>query len=521
MFKNKESLSYLWSFIYRQKQELFLAIFYSILLVVSSIIQIRLLKNLIDYLVDDMLSYFIISLIIYLILIFLNYLIYKKQKKCAVKLSSFMSENIKEDLSDKILFSSYKDILKLQAGDILKTLSNDTNNVCSFVENSMVDLFVQFSTAIFAYTYMMFLCPKLAFATFLFTPIGMKITFYINKKMNNIFPVIMKKEAEGLSNIEQIIYQIPVVKSFMVEKYMKAKVETHYDECFSYDMKLAKWNALMQTACSMTSMIPRTIFFFYAGHLYFNGYMSIGLIISLLELISFVIGPSVYMPFILNNFNRCSASIERIKVISDLYVYDEVEEKSCQSPRIKFDEVSFAYVNGNNVLDKLSFDFNKPGIYVISGKSGVGKSTVLELAAGLYNNYCGNIERNGSIAFVTQDKYMFSENIHDNVRVVRKDASEDEFCRAIKFSGSQNILDIDDVNKLSGGQKQRVSFARAILKDADVLILDEPTAYLDKDNEEIVLSTLSRFKSKKIIIITSHKENILNLADRRVELCGK
>ena len=519
-FRYRIAISFLWQTIKPFKLLYFSASIISSFLVGIGLLQARTVQLLIDNAKGGSLQVILTSLIHFLLLIMVNVTLSFVSSLCVSRLAAKSGYNLKCKISDVLLHAKYGEIIKLQAGDTLQTVNSDTSIVCSFIGSDLIGLFSQFSMALGALVYVICVNPLLALVTFAYTPVGMFFTLSLNKKMNALYPIRADSEGRALSTVEQVLSSIPIIKSFMAEKQIREKVSIEYEAVYQTDMKISKWNALMQTACSSTSMIPRILYLIFAGYMVMNGHLSVGVLLSVFDLLSFIIGPTVYMPFLLNGLNRSTASMNRIAKLLALpqKKLSEVQEH-CSNPSIKLNDISFSYTEGQSIISGLSFEFTGTGIIAISGKSGSGKTTLIDLIAGLYEPFKGNIETKGYISVVSQDTYLFDESIIENVRIAKLDATDDEVKHALALSGADNFAkDCNDFNDLSGGQKQRISLARTILSNAEIWLLDEPTSALDSETEDIILKTIKTFSKEKLILISAHRQSLISLAERRINL---
>lgn len=205
--------------------------------------------------------------------------------------------------------------------------------------------------------------------------------------------------------------------------------------------------------------------------------------------------------------------------------------------KIHFKNVSFNYENGNKALDKCNLEIKKNIITAISGKSGAGKSTLLDLLIGIQEPVSGEIFFNeekltdidltsyrSKIAMVSQDPYLFNASILDNLRWVKKNIEKNILEESLDLANCKKFIDAlpDKINtivgergmKLSGGQRQRISLARALITKPELLILDEPTSSLDKESEELIFDSLKKISKFTTIVLISHDEKIINLADK-------
>lgn len=514
------ALKFIWHIIKPYKKLYISASVIALILVGTGLLQTRITQILIDNASIGNFKIIHISLVLYITLITANAALSYISGICVSRLAAKSGSNLKNKISDKLLHAEYSEIISLQAGDTLKTINTDTSVVCSFIGGDLTGLFSQFAMALGALVYILCINPLLALVTFAYTPIGMFFTLSLNRKMNALYPTRADSEGRALSVVEQVLSSVPVIKSFMAEKQIKEKVAVEYEAVYQVNTDISKWNALMQPACSSTSMVPRIVYLIFAGYLVINGKMTVGVLLSVFDLLTYIIGPTVYMPFILNGLNRSVASMNRISKLESRSQAESRKQKKYKGvPSIKLNNISFHYTQGKPVISNLSFEHAGPGIIALCGKSGSGKTTLFDLVAGLYQPQEGEIELNGTVSVVMQDTYLFKENIFENVRIAKPGASDDEVTHALKLAGINNFAEASgDFTDLSGGQKQRISLARTILSDAQIWLLDEPTSALDIDTEKIILTTIKAMSKDKLIIISAHRQSLIDLAQRRIDL---
>ena len=210
---------------------------------------------------------------------------------------------------------------------------------------------------------------------------------------------------------------------------------------------------------------------------------------------------------------------------------------------INFDHVAFSYENGEQVLSDVSFTAKQGEVTALIGPSGGGKTTVSRLAARFWDNDAGTITVGGMdvsgiepetllslYSIVFQDVTLFNNTVMENIRIGKKDATDEEVIQAAKLAHCDEFIKklskgYDTVigengSELSGGERQRISIARAFLKDAPIILLDEATASLDVDNETFIQESLSRLIKDKTVMIIAHRMRTVANADKIVVLKG-
>lgn len=332
---------------------------------------------------------------------------------------------------------------------------------------------------------------------------------------------------------------IPVIKAFVQDKVSYGKFA---DAVKFYHFSTMQWwrqswfgKALMIAAL----MTPQLVSMPLAFYLYGRGELSIeALLLSLVLPISIL--PQAYtimMSFEL--FQLASNTWVSIRELLDMPVQKrpDPEERAVidRTSGIQFDHISFSYHDGTEVLHDISFE-TKPGeVTALVGPSGGGKSTVAKLLAGFWDPSAGRILLGGEdtrripfdqlaeeISFVSQDNFLFDVSIRDNIRLGKPNATEDEIIAAAKAAHCHEfILALPDGydtkageagGAMSGGERQRITLARAILKPASTIILDEATAYADPENEALIQEAISNLVKGKNLVIIAHRLHTIKQA---------
>jgi ATP-binding cassette, subfamily B, bacterial IrtB/YbtQ len=267
--------------------------------------------------------------------------------------------------------------------------------------------------------------------------------------------------------------------------------------------------------------------------------MSIAAVAALLVIVSRLMEPLSLFLAITTVLDIMNAGFARVKTIMNTPPLEvTAPERKAQSFEIEFDDVEFTYLNQEEaVLKELTFRIPKQAMTAIVGPSGSGKTTVTKLMMRYADPQAGTITIGGvdirrmsqeellsCFAVVFQDVYLFDESIIENIRMAKADAADEEVIEAAKAAYCHEFIErlpqgyetaVGDIGgSLSGGERQRISIARAILKDAPIVILDEPTAALDTESEVAVQKAIDRLVKDKTIIVIAHRLSTIAGADQ-------
>lgn len=366
--------------------------------------------------------------------------------------------------------------------------------------------------------------------------IGMATMMY---KYRGRMAVWLSSYANVADRSTEYVRGIPVIKAFAQDKVSYGKFA---DAVKFYHFSTMKWwkqswfGKALTTAAMMTPQIVSMPLAFY---LYGIGQISIEVLILAL-ILPIIILPQVFalmMSFEL--FQMASNTWVSIQELLEMPIQKRPDAQNRasidNSKGIKFDGVSFSYHNGTEVLHNISFE-TKPGeVTALVGPSGGGKSTIAKLLAGFWDQSSGTISIGGvdtknisfkqlaeEISFVSQDNFLFDVSIRDNIRLGKPNATEEEIIAAAKAAHCHEFIMAlpDGYNTkageagaaMSGGERQRITLARAILKPASTIVLDEATAYADPENEALIQEAISNLVKDKNLIIVAHRLNTIKQA---------
>ena len=343
---------------------------------------------------------------------------------------------------------------------------------------------------------------------------------------------------------QEFLSGINVVKSYGIEASITIDFDTISDMSKEKNINLHKANALFFPLMLLLIGISNLIVIYVGGNQYINGEIKSGVIIEFILYVNILTWPVAVVGWVTSMVQQAEASQARINEF--LEQAPEIQNKNNSTTKIfgkvTFKNVSFTYDDTNiTALKNINFTVVPGETLAILGKTGSGKSTIIELISRLYDSTKGSVllddkpikelnlnDVRSQIGFVPQDPFLFSDTIGNNIKFGKENATEDEIITAAKNAVvHQNIIDFkkgyDTILgergvTLSGGQKQRVSIARAIIKNPSILIFDDCLSAVDTETEEKILSNLDRVSKNKTTFIISHRVSSAKNADKIIVL---
>ncbi len=391
---------------------------------------------------------------------------------------------------------------------------------------------------------------RLGLLTIASTSIGLVAIFWMIKSGVDKMVYYYESSKNMNSNIVEYIAGMEVIKIFnrTTSSYEKYSSSVEDYKKYTLDWYNESWNYMAIYA----SVLPCTILFTLpVGTLfYFQGTLALSTLIFAL-LISISLGsPLLKMVVFFPLIPRLSYQITELE---ETFAGEELQitDKSLKPENygIEFENVRFAY-DKTEVIKDVSFKVAENSVTALVGESGSGKSTLAKLLVHFWDLKDGKISIGGVningisfgdlmdlISYVSQDNFLFNESIMENIRIGKPTASDDEVIAASKLAQCHDFIvkldqgyDTnvgDDGNKLSGGEKQRITIARAILKDAPIIILDEATTFTDSENEDKIQEAINSLVGKKTLIVIAHRlssivesDNIILMDDGKLLMQG-
>lgn len=425
-------------------------------------------------------------------------------------------------------------------GDLISRLSNDLALVKSFFESTLSNLISCSVVCLSALVYLFILNWKLTLLTGVLVPVLTFIAAKISKPIEGYTKKLEEAEGSAAGAIQDSIFGISEVKSFVLEKEMEGKYNKSIDNYVLYSLKIFLVEVMRMYPVGISAhVLPFISTLFLGGYLIIHHEITYGMLIAFIGLSDEVVHPIADVPYMISTLRSSIAAVNRIFEIWDVKPEKEGGKAFTASGEsvIRFDNVTFSYDGKDTLFQDLSFDIKKGETVALVGSSGCGKSTLLKLVTDFYSPNEGNVSifghpvaewdldvMRGHIAEVLQDTYLFPDTIYKNIAYGKPGIDRvqvDEATRAANIydficslPDRYETLTGERGIKLSGGQKQRIAIARALLKDAPILLLDEATSALDTESEYEVQIALEKLMKGRTTLVVAHRLSTIKNADR-------
>jgi ATP-binding cassette subfamily B protein len=460
-----------------------------------------------------------------------------------------MSRHIEFDLKNEV-FRQYENLSQNfykqnRTGDLMNRISEDVGRVRQYMGPAIMYALSTLILFIVTITRMCMLSTELTAYALLPLPLLAYSIFKVSRAINVRSTLYQQNISTMASFTQEMFSGIRVIKAYALENQKENDFTDLSRDSVMKNMSLAKVNALFGPLMILLVGISNLIVVYVGGTMYINGHIAnIGIIAQFILYINLLTWPVASLGWISGMVQEAEASQKRIneflKIEPD--ITNNNPEHTPLLGHIAFNDVTFTYDDTNiTALKNVSFTVKKGETLAILGRTGSGKSTVLSLIARLYDTEKGEItidnenvkdlnlyDLRNSIGFVPQDAFLFSDSIKNNIKFGKEDATDEQVKEAAKKAvvhnnikgftkGYETILGERGIT-LSGGQKQRVSIARAIIKDAPLLLLDDCLSAVDTETEEAILNNLLKFCKDKTTIIVSHRVSSAKNADKIIIL---
>lgn len=433
---------------------------------------------------------------------------------------------------------------KNRTGDLMNRISEDVGKVRMYVGPALmytINMLIMFSVAIYK---MIQIDIKLTLFTLIPFPLLSVSIFVLSRSINKKSTIVQKQLSKLTTFTQEVFSGVNVIKSYAIEGITKGDFIEIAQDNKQKNINLFKVQAFFFPLMILLIGISNIIVLYVGGMQYIGGQITMGVIVEFIMYTNMLTWPVAVVGWVTSTIQEAEASQKRINEFlrQEPEVVNIVEESHPIKGAIAFENVSLTYSDTNiKALHDISFELNSGETLAIIGKTGSGKSSVLNLVSRLHDATTGNVKIDdrpigkynvfslrSHIGFVPQDPFLFSDSIANNIRFGKKDATDEEMIDAAKKAvvhdnissfknGYATVLGERGVT-LSGGQKQRVSIARAIVKNPKIYVFDDCLSAVDTETEERILRNLKTISKNNTSLIVSHRISAAQHADQVIVL---
>ncbi|WP_026583064.1 ABC transporter ATP-binding protein [Bacillus sp. J33] len=427
------------------------------------------------------------------------------------------------------------------AGSILVRIMNDINSLQELFTNGVINLLMDLIMLAGIFIILFTLSPELTLAIMVILPIMFFISTSLRRNIRRSWQTVRLKQSKLNSHLNESIQGIRITQSFTQEKENMAFFDGVNTENFESWRTASQKNALFRPLVELTNALGTAVLIWYGAHLIQNDAITIGVFVSFAFYLGMFWEPISRLGMVYNQLLMGMASSERI--------FEFLDEKPIVSEKsdaidlhdikghIEFENVVFSYDEKRTALNGVSLELEAGQTVALVGHTGSGKTTIANLISRFYDPTGGAVKIDGhnlkdvslsslrhQISVVLQDTFIFSGTIFDNIRFGRPDATDGEVMKAAKAVGAHVFIEKlpngyeteveERGNILSVGERQLLSFARALLADPRILILDEATASIDTETEVKIQAALKTLLKGRTAIIIAHRLSTIRESDK-------
>ena len=450
--------------------------------------------------------------------------------------------DIRFEMYRKINSLSIRYFTQEKAGNLISRMTNDINNIQSGISAAFSNLIKDPLLIVIYLILSLSISWQMTLMSFTVFPITILIVSKIGSSLRRRSQRVQEKLSDILSVINETIYGAKIIRSFRAEKYRNEVFRKENDAHYKLTMKTAITSELASPITEFLTIFAGVIIIWFGGReiLIYNNLKPeefLGFIFILFQLIV----PVKNLSTVSNRIQESSASGQRIFEILDYPIEVKDSVKNLEFTEFKnsitLKDVSFYYDKDKHILKDLNLTIKKSEVLAVVGPSGSGKSTLADLIARFYDVTEGEILFDGInikdikferlrdlIGIVPQETILFNDTVRNNIIFGLENVSDEELREAARNANALEFIEqleygFDSIVgerglKLSGGQKQRIAIARALLRNPQILILDEATSSLDTESEKLVQNAIDNLMANRTSVVIAHRLSTIKNADK-------
>lgn len=543
--KNNTNLPNLIKFIYKRVTGDWLMLILGFLaLIITALIDFKIpqiTKNIIDDVIPNkdmalLMQYVLLLIIFAASLSLLNFI----STYVISKVSQKAITSLKEELFQHTIYLDSAYFEDSKTGDLMERFGSDVRNLQDLISANTLARLSDILTFTIVYIFMLRTDAKLTLMITVTLPLIFFVNRFFNKKIKSAYRKVRSSSSKLNNTLLQSLSTISLVKNSCAEDFELEQFSDASNENTEMTIEAIKLQAIYSPLIEFINYIGLAIVLWYGSYLVIGESITVGILISYISYLKMLQSPIKSFSSMINRFQQALVSYERIQ---DLMLVSPTIKNSEQpvhvanmNNSIVFDDVSFSYTQGGEVLNSINFEIPRGKMTALVGSSGSGKTSITKLITRLYDVSSGNIYFDGTsikdidlsdlrnmVAIVTQNVELIDGSIKENILYGNSNSSIEELEQAIDKAALRPLIDALEQGydtqigerglKLSGGERQRIAIARAFLKGASILILDEATASLDNESELHIQESLNKLMVGRTSLVIAHRLSTIHNAD--------
>lgn len=472
--------------------------------------------------------------------------------RVSARINVVVQNEIQADIFNKVISTDWESLHEFRSGDLLNRLSGDANQVASSVIGWIPSLITKIAQFAGAFAIILYYDPVMAVIALLSAPVSLAMSRILVKRMRSYNKEMREISSDLMSFQNDTFQNLQTVKAFGLTDLFQDKLvdmQEHYKEKM---LDYNKFSVYTSSFMSIVGMIVSYICFGWSIYRLWSGYITTGTMMMFLQMASSLSSAFSSLIQVVPSAINATTCAGRLMAVCGLKkeqilnagAVQELREHKENGLSVELKKVDVTYKEGNQVVCQGDFQADRGEIVALIGPSGEGKTTLVRILLGLIYPVKGSAELVSAdgyrcpissatrdlFSYVPQGNTVFPGTIAENMRMVKKDASDEEIIEALKVGCAYEFVEQlpDGIHSMIGergsgiseGQAQRLAIARAVLRDAPVLLLDEATSALDMEIEERVLHNIMQCGKNRTCIVTTHRPSVLAMSDHIYEIKG-
>lgn len=453
--------------------------------------------------------------------------------------------SIRNDLYTHLIEQDIEYFDRNRTGDLMSRLTNDVNALQKLISSDLLEIVTSIGVFIVVSIYMFSANWQLTLALYITFPFFILITKYFSKKIRKVYRYVQISMANMTNHLQDSLTSVRLMKSFTNEKFETSKFKKNNDENMNANLNASYLSSMYGPLIGVVNSVGFAIVIVMGAWFAMEGTMTTGAIFAFVAYLKLVQAPITKFTKFIRELQQAAASYDRIMEVMNIEPKIKNKENSIELPAIKgevqYENVDFSYDGKTAILKNINLTLKQGQMTAIVGSSGSGKTTMSNLLQRFYDPTAGQIKIDNlpiteveieslrkQIVVVAQDIQLFSGTLKENIAYGYSEATEEEIEAASKAANAHEFITefpagyLTQIGergvKLSGGQKQRISIARALLKNPNLIVLDEATAALDTESEKMIQESLSTLLENKTSLVIAHRLSTIRMADQIVVL---